>query len=95
MNHSAFVLGFAMALLAVMILLLIRLWTKDKLERWGYELTRETHKQLRDTQFKLDAIQREQQRLLSRLDGLDRASDTQVLKLNQLNARLSQPKSTA
>src|SRR3974377_563228 len=73
MNPSAFVLGFAMALLAVMILLLIRLWTKDKLERWGYELTRETHKQLRDTQFKLEAIQREQQRLLSRLDGFDRA----------------------
>ena len=95
MNHSAFVLGFAMALLAVMILLLIRLWTKDKLERWGDELTRETHKQLRDAQFKLDSIQREQQRVLSRLDGLDRASNTQILKLNQLNDRLPPSDSTA
>ena len=95
MNYPIFVLGFTMALIAVMIFLLIRLWAKTNLQSWGYELTRETHNQLRDAHFKLDAIQREQQRLLSRLDTLDRASNTQLLKLNELNARLSQPKSAA
>lgn len=75
-----------------MVIRLVRLWAKDKLERWGYELTRETHNQLRDAQFKLDSMQREQQRVLSRLDSLDRASDTQIIKLDELNARLSQPK---
>ena len=95
MNYSTFVLGFTVALIAVMVVLLIRLWAKTNLQSWGYELTRETHKQLRDTHFKLDAIQREQQRLLSRLDSLDRAGDTQLGKLNELSDRLSHPKSAA
>jgi hypothetical protein len=94
MNY-AFVGGFFLALIVVMVFLLIRLWVKDKLERWGYELMRETHNQLRDAQFKLDATQREQQRLLSRLDSLDRASDTQLSKLKELSAHLSQSKSAA
>jgi hypothetical protein len=92
MKYSTFVFGFTMALLVVMMFLLIRLWAKDKLERWGYELTRETHNQLRDSQYKLDAIQREQQRLLSRLDQLDQANDRQLSKLTELRAHLS-PKS--
>ena len=94
MNY-AFVGGFFLALIVVMVFLLIRLWVKDKLERWGYELMRETHNQLRDAQFKLDATQREQQRLLSRLDSLDRARDTQLSKLKELSAHLSQSKSAA
>jgi len=48
-----------------------------------------------DSQFKADAIQREQRRLLSRLDSVDRASDTQISKFNELSARLCQPKSAA
>ena len=88
MNY-AFVGGFFMALIAVMVFLLTRLWAQDKLERWGYDLMRETHTHLRDTHFKLDSIQREQQRLLSRLDRLDRANDTQLTKINQLSARIS------
>ena len=95
MNYPIFVLGFTMALIAVMVVLLIRLWAKTNLQSWGYELTRETHHQLRDAQFKLDSIQREQQRLLSRLDSLDRATDTQLRKLNELYARLPQSNSTA
>ena len=88
MNY-AFIGGFFIALIAVMVFLLIRLWAKDKLERWGYELKRETHSHLRDTNFKLDSIKREQERLLSRLDRLDRTTDTQLSKLNELYARLS------
>jgi hypothetical protein len=60
MNYT-FVGGFFLALIVVMVFLLIRLWAKDKLERWGYELTRETHNHLRDSNFKLDSIQREQE----------------------------------
>lgn len=95
MNYSIFVFGFTMALLAVMIVVLIRLWAKDKLERWGYELTRETYNQLRDTHCKLDEIQRQQQRLLSRLDSVDRACDTQIRKLNEIYPTRSQPNSAA
>jgi hypothetical protein len=95
MNYSIFAFGFTMALIAVMVVLLIRLWAKTNLQSWGYDLTRETHSQLRDTHFKLDAIQREQQRLLSRLDSLDRASDKQLSKLSELSAHLSSPKSAA
>jgi hypothetical protein len=34
-NWLAFVGGFFIALIVVMVFLLIRFWAKDKLERWG------------------------------------------------------------
>ena len=88
MTSYAFIDGIGIALIAVMVSLLIRLWIKTKLERWGYGLTRETHNLLRDAGLKLDSIQHEQQHLLSRLERLERA-------INELGSRLSQPKSAA
>jgi hypothetical protein len=55
----------------------------------GLELTREIHNHLREIHLKLDSLKREQERLLSRMVGLDRASDTQISKLNELHTRLS------
>jgi len=92
MTYYAFVDGIGITLIAVMVFLLIRLWAKSKLERWAYELTRETLNHLREAHLKLDSIQREQQHLLSRLD---RATESQISKLSDLYSRLSQPKSPA
>jgi len=91
MNY-AFIGGFFLALIVVMVFLLIRLWAKDKLERWGYELTRETHNSLRDTSLKLDSIKHQQDRLLSALEGLERTASHQTSTLNDLGSRLSQSK---
>ena len=91
--NNAFVGGFTIALIAVMVFLLIRLWAKDKLERWGYELTRETHSHLRETHLKLDSIKYQQERLLSKLERLEDTTNTQTSTLNYLRSRLSQPKS--
>ena len=88
MNHSAFVLGFAMALLAVMILLLIRLWTKDKLERWGYELTRETHSRLQQIELKMDS-------LLRAVDRLERTGNTLAKTVNELRPGAAEGKTAA
>jgi len=88
MTSYAFIDGIGIALIAVMVFLLIRLWIKDRLERWGRELTQETDNRLRGAGEKLDSIQHEQQHLLSRLERLERA-------VNELSSRLSQPKSAA
>ena len=71
MNY-AFVGGVLIALTAVVVFLIIRLWAKDRLERWGYDLTRETHNQLRETSLKLESIKYQQERLLSGLGRLER-----------------------
>jgi hypothetical protein len=71
MNY-AFVSGVLIALTAVVVLLILRFWAKDRLERWGYDLTRETNNQLRETSLKLDSIKHQQDRLLSALERLER-----------------------
>jgi hypothetical protein len=88
MNY-AFVGGFLLALIAVMVFLLIRLWAKDRLERWGYDLTRETNNLLRESSLKLDSIKYQQERLLSVLERLERAASHQTSTLNDLGSRLS------
>ena len=75
MNY-AFVSGVLIALTAVVVLLIIRFWAKDRLERWGYDLTRETNNLLRDTSLKLDTIKHQQDRLLSALERLERTAST-------------------
>ena len=95
MNYDAFVGGFVIALLIVMVILLIRLWVNNKLERWGYEFTRETHNLLRDSNLKLDSIKYQQERLLSGLDRLESTARTHTSTLNDLRSHLSQPKSAA
>ena len=49
---------------------------KAKLERWTYELNRETHNCLRETDMKLGSLQRGQERLLSQLERLERRTGT-------------------
>jgi hypothetical protein len=93
MNY-AFVSGVLIALIAVVVLLIIRLWAKDKLERWGYDLTRETNNLLRETSLKLDSIKYQQERLLSGLERLERTTNHQTSTLNHLDSRLSQSKTT-
>jgi hypothetical protein len=91
MNY-AFVGGVVIALIAVIVVLIIRFWAKDKLERWGYDLTRETNNLLRETGLKLDSIKYQQERLLSTLERLERTASQQTSTLNDLGSRLSQPK---
>ena len=92
MNYSIFAFGFTVALIAVMVVLLIRLSVKTKLESWGYDLTRETHTLLRDTNLKLDSIKYQQERLHSALERLQSAASTHTNALNGLHARLSRSK---
>ena len=91
MNY-AFVGGVLLALTAVIVVLIIRLWAKDKLERWGYDLTRETNNLLRESSLKLDTIKHQQDRLLSALERLERTASHQTSTLNDLGSRLSQSK---
>ena len=92
MTYSAFIDGIVLALIAVMVILLIRLWVKTTPQSWGYELTRETHNRLRDINLKLDSIQYQQERLFSGLERLERTVRTQTSTLDQLQARFSQPR---
>jgi hypothetical protein len=89
MNYT-FVGGVLIALTAVIVVLIIRLWAKDKLERWGYDLTRESNNLLRETSLKLDTIKHQQDRLLSALERLERTASHQTNTLNDLGSRLSQ-----
>ena len=68
--------GFFAAVIALMLLSVIWSLTKAKLERWTYELNRETHNRLRETDMKLGSIQRGQERLLSQLERLERRTGT-------------------
>ena len=86
--NFAFVGGVLIALTAVIVVLIIRLWAKVKLERWGYDLTRETNNLLRETSLKLDSINHQQDRLLSALERLERTASHQTNTLNDLGSRL-------
>jgi hypothetical protein len=68
--------GFFAAAFSIMLLFLIWLLAKAKLERWGYDLNRETHSQLREAQTKLDSIERGQERLLAQLERLTKTVTT-------------------
>jgi hypothetical protein len=92
MTYYAFVDGIGIALIAVMVFLIIRLWVKTTLQSWGYDLTRETHNRLRDTNLKLESIKYQQERLLSGLERLESTACTQITRLDELHSRLSQPK---
>jgi hypothetical protein len=76
MTYAVFVAGFAIALIAVMVVLGIRLWIKTTLQSWSYDLTRETHNRLRDINLKLDSIHYQQDRLCSGLERLERTART-------------------
>ena len=68
--------GFFAAVIAFMLLAVIGSHVKATLERWTYELNRETHNRLRETDMKLSSIQRGQERLLSQLERLERRTGT-------------------
>jgi hypothetical protein len=77
------VLGFMVALLAIMMLAVIWQWAKGELERWGYNLTRESRVLLHEMGLKLDSIQTCQERLLSRLERLSEAPPRQFDRLRE------------
>jgi hypothetical protein len=55
--------GFIIAIIVMLLIAIIWQRATEKLERWGYNLTRETNLQLREVDRKLDSILRAQGRL--------------------------------
>jgi len=68
--------GFFAAVTVIMLLSVIWSLAKAKLDRWAYDLNRGTHNRLRETDRKLDSIQRGQERLLSQLERMERRTGT-------------------
>ena len=87
--------GFLAALIVILVFAIIWQVAKAKLDRWSYDLNRETHSRLFDAHLKLDSIVRGQERLQSRLERLERAVDTQRSTVSDLRARLSSPGSAS
>jgi hypothetical protein len=87
--------GFLAALIVILVFAIIWQVAKAKLDRWSYDLNRETHSQLFDAKLKLDSIVRGQERLQSQLERLERAVDTQRSTVSDLRARLSSPGSVS
>ena len=85
------VVGFLAAVFVILSLAVIWQVIQAKLQRWGYDLNRETHSRLFDAHLKLDSIARGQERLQSQLQRLERAVDTQRSTVSDLRARLSGP----
>ena len=83
--------GFLAALFVIVLFAVIWQVVQAKLQRWSYDLTRETHSRLFDAQLKLDSVVRGQERLQSQLERLERAVDTQRSTVGDLRARLSGP----
>ena len=64
------VYGFFVAIFFILLFVLIWHLAKAKLERWSYDLNRETHRQLHEADLKLDSIERGQERVLSQMERL-------------------------
>ena len=64
--------GFLIAVVLFLLFATLWIWAKSTLQHWSYNLNRETHSRLGETELKLDAIERGQQRLLSQLERLER-----------------------
>jgi hypothetical protein len=88
MNY-AFVDGVLAALSVILLFALIWILAKSELQRWSYSLNRETYRQLHEADLKLDSIARGQQRILSQMERLERAMDTQRSIASDLRTRLS------
>jgi hypothetical protein len=58
------------AIIVVLVVAIIWGRAKDSLQRWGYNLMRESNRQLRDAEFKLDSLLRGQERLESAISDL-------------------------
>ena len=81
-------LGFMIAIIVMLAVAIIWERTKSSLQRWGYNLTRESNRQLQDAQLKLDSILRGQERL-------ERAITAQTNTLNDVRSRLSGQKTAS
>ena len=75
-------LGFMIAIIVMLAVAIIWGRTKDSLQRWGYNLTRESNRQLQDAELKLDSILRGQERL-------ERAVNAQTNTLSDLRSRVA------
>jgi hypothetical protein len=88
MNY-AFVDGVLAVLLVILLFASIWMLAKSKLERWSYSLSRETYRQLREADLKLDSIVHGQERILSQMERLERALDTKRSIASDLRTRFS------
>lgn len=88
MTYYAFIDGIVLALIAVLVVLLIRLWVKERLKRWGRELTQETHSRLQQIELKLDS-------LLQGLDRLERTSTALTKTVDKLRPGAAEGKTAA
>jgi hypothetical protein len=75
-------LGFMTAIIVMLIVAIIWGRAKDSVQRWSYNLTRESNLQLRDTELKLESILRGQERL-------ERAINAQTNTLSDLRSRVA------
>jgi hypothetical protein len=78
-------LGFMIAIIVVLVVAIIWGRAKDSLQRWGYNLTRESNRQLRDTELKLESL----------LDGqkrMEREMTVQTTALRDLHSHLTSQK---
>ena len=64
------VVGFFVAIFFILLFALVWHVAKAKLERWSYDLNRETHRQLHEADLKLDSIANGQERILSQMERL-------------------------
>jgi hypothetical protein len=80
--NEAVICGFGLAVIAMLVVAIIWGLAKDSIQRWGYNLTRESNLQLRDTELKLESILRGQERL-------ERAINAQATTLSDLRSRLT------
>ena len=79
---EAVICGFGLAVILILVLAIIWMWAKGELERWGYNLTRDTNRQLHEADLKLESILRGQERL-------DRAIGAQTTTLSDIRSRLT------
>ena len=75
-------LGFMIAIIVVLVVAIIWGRAKDGLQRWGYNLTSDTNRQLREAKLKLESILHGQARL-------ERAINAQTNTLSDLRSRVS------
>ena len=78
-------LGFMIAIIVVLVVAIIWGRAKDSLQHWGYNLTRESNRQLRDAELKLESL----------LDGqkrLEREMTVQSNALRDLRSHLTSQK---
>jgi hypothetical protein len=80
---NAVLVGASAAVMVFGLFVLIGHLAKTKLERWSYDLNRETHHQLHEADLKLDTIAQSQERLLAQMERLLSTGKTSLIRIVQ------------